>query len=808
MTGAHADHYCFGKTTPTKPNTDPLVQQSCLAEILTGNRFLLFHQSTISPPEVLPRNSLLFCPGLGKRHQKLLGSHLPWLASLPAVEAGDLLVLDGHTDYVRCCAYSPDGDILASGSDDYTVRLWNPRTGELKATLRGFASWPLRIRFSAGTPTRLAVMERKSIKMWYLSATKPFLELKASDISSDLAGKTFFDMSFSPDGKRLAAVLKGPRLAIWDMETLQKHPICDWSPGPAHRVQYLSTSRRQVGVTEGPREIQGLMATSQGAIGCVLIWKEDGTLFQELEDVGRDVNGLDFCPQTKVLAGGADDGKIRLWRVDPDDDETKPDPKPFCQLQELDQNLICSVSLSSDGKYVASTSAHYPYTLRIWSTEEGSSEEPVKRLKGHMRDPLCISFSPADSSLASCDEAGTVRVWKVFSDLPEAKATQGKAASTVMHTQNVHMVVASPDGTTVASYSWDRGHGKIIFWSGETGQPLHSAGCDRDPLFMVFSDDATLLAATFRDGTIIVWDATSGTVMRHFSGHNDYARCASFSPPSIARRFIASASDDRQVQIWDLDTPLEKNDSEIRGVTPTARYRRGSDDSSPSSSGQNTEEIAGLVQVLKGHWSWVSCVAFSQNGKFIASAGNDSTILIWEWDGTKPQELAVVKKKLVFDSDRIWSVAFSPSGQRLVASAQDQNSDFRLFDTETGKCVWAATVGYAFTSLRFGMDPGGAADENWVLTETGPLFLGEPTVNIPEPPPDWAPWSIDSDRSWIRYRNEKAIYLPKRFRPAAGAVFIQGSMVAIGCPSGLVMLLRFKEDAESKRQLDDAFVRC
>jgi hypothetical protein len=95
-----------------------------------------------------------------------------------------------------------------------------------------------------------------------------------------------------------------------------------------------------------------------------------------------------------------------------------------------------------------------------------------------------------------------------------------------------------------------------------------------------------------------------------------------------------------------------------------------------------------------------------------------------------------------------------------------------------------------------------------VLIDTGPLFLGEPSTNIPEPPPDWAPRSIDSDRRWILYRNEKAIFLPKRFRPVASAVFIQGSRVVVGCPSGLVMLSRFNEDVESKRQLDDAFVRC
>jgi len=99
-----------------------------------------------------------------------------------------------------------------------------------------------------------------------------------------------------------------------------------------------------------------------------------------------DVDGLDFCPQAKVPAGGGDDGKIRLWRVDPDDDETKPDPKPFRQLQELGYGVIHSISLSSDREYIASTSADR--TLRIWSTEEESSEEQVRKLKGHTRDPL------------------------------------------------------------------------------------------------------------------------------------------------------------------------------------------------------------------------------------------------------------------------------------------------------------------------------------------------------------------------------------------------------------------------------------
>jgi WD40 repeat protein len=180
------------------------------------------------------------------------------------------------------------------------------------------------------------------------------------------------------------------------------------------------------------------------------------------------------------------------------------------------------VALSADRRLLASCS--WDGTIRLWETE---GWRPLHTLQGHTGPVYVIAISAGGRLLASGGEDGTVRLWN---------ATNGQLLTTLEgHTDGVRGVALSADGRLVASGSWD---GTIRLWepplasiqrradSGDSGGRLLSTlhGHTSGVWGVALSADGGLLASGSFDGTIRLWQTSSGTCQRTLRNNRRYER--------------------------------------------------------------------------------------------------------------------------------------------------------------------------------------------------------------------------------------------------------------------------------------------
>jgi WD40 repeat protein len=289
--------------------------------------------------------------------------------------------------------------------------------------------------------------------------------------------------------------------------------------------------------------------------------------------------------------------------------------------------------------------------------------------RGHTRETVGVCFSPDGTHLASSSWDGTVRVWDTASG-HELGTLRG-------HTEEVPGVAFSPDGKHLASAGMDH---VVRLWDAGTGRAeLVLQGHTDGVLGVAFSPDSLRLASASRDGTVKVWDVRTGRVVRTLQGHLDLVWGVAFSPDG---KRLASSSEDRTVRLWDAATgkelrALEGHTDTVWGVVFSPDGTRLASASRDRTARVWDPDTGRELLVFRGHADGVLSIAFSPDGRRLASASADRTVRVWE--ANTGQEVLILKGHV----HRVAGVAFSPDGHRLASASYDRT--VRVWDAERAR---------------------------------------------------------------------------------------------------------------------------
>ncbi|MBE2220720.1 MAG: PQQ-binding-like beta-propeller repeat protein [Anaerolineae bacterium] len=526
-------------------------------------------------------------------------------------------------------AFSPDGSLLAASGVTQVV-VWDAATGEKLLTLAGESvgttvGYNLGVGQISFSPDgeRLAAANVDGVsKVWELAPQAELLALPPAGLPAKA-------IAYSPDGSLLATGGDEGIVTLWDaIEGTQLFTAT--LGGVIHSVAFSPDGQSVAAVSED---------------GGGKIW--DVATGQELLSLPRLSGMYDVAfLENGRLATAGQDGVTRVW-----------DSGTGQQILALaaSASTVIGVAGSPDGTLVATSS--YDGAVRLWDTAPGRELLTIPAHEGIVWN---IAYFPDEKRLASASVDGTVKVWEagtgrlLTSLSPEARA-------------GLTSVAISPDGTWLAAGGLD---GTVTLWDSRTEEMLMTLpGHANMVVGLAFSSDGARLATASWDGTAKVWNLADGTEITTFNGHTAPVLLTGIAFSANGRSLFTGGDDDF-VRQWDAATGAEIHTyaGEGKDIYGVALSPDGKTLAMGDQDGMITlwDVASGSkLRTFGGHAGLVLRLVFNQDGTRLASAGFDRLAKVW--DVATGEELFSLYGNL----SNVFGVSFSPDGANLAAAGAD-----------------------------------------------------------------------------------------------------------------------------------------